>query len=79
MKPMIVDVYSSSARPTRPRRPREVRKRKVLAVRRELDEGRYAVNERLSVAFDRLIEDIMAAGDTQSGVYAKSSVRRRFR
>ncbi|MFH1717168.1 MAG: hypothetical protein ABIF19_07445 [Planctomycetota bacterium] len=41
------------------------RKRKVLAVRRRLAEGRYAVNERISVALDRLIEDIMVGGGTR--------------
>jgi hypothetical protein len=36
----------------------EVRKEKVLDVRRQLTEGKYDVNERLDVALDRVLEDL---------------------
>jgi hypothetical protein len=36
-----------------------VRKEKVITVRRQLAEGKYPINERLNVAFDKLIEDII--------------------
>ncbi len=36
-----------------------VRKQKVLAVRHQLAEGKYPINERLNVALDRLIEDLI--------------------
>jgi len=39
--------------------PRRVRKKKVLLVRRQLDEGTYSLNERLNLALDRLIEDLV--------------------
>jgi len=37
----------------------KVRKQKVLAVRRQFAEGKYPINERLNVALDRLIEDLI--------------------
>lgn len=37
----------------------KVRKQKVLTVRRQLAEGKYPINERLNVALDRLIEDLI--------------------
>ncbi len=39
--------------------PRRVRKKKVFFVRRQLDEGTYSLNERLNLALDRLIEDLL--------------------
>jgi hypothetical protein len=36
----------------------EVRKEKVLDVRRQLTEGRYDLNERLDVAVDRVLENL---------------------
>ena len=37
---------------------REVRKEKVLDVRRQLTEGKYDLNERLDVALDKVLEDL---------------------
>ena len=36
----------------------EVRKQKVLNIRRQLTEGQYDLNERLDVALDKVIEDL---------------------
>ena len=36
-----------------------VRKEKILAVRRQLAEGKYPINERLNVALDKLIENLI--------------------
>ena len=38
----------------------EVRKEKVLDVRRQLSKGRYKLNERLDAALDRVLEDLTA-------------------
>jgi hypothetical protein len=38
----------------------EVRKEKVLDVRRQLTEGKYNLNERLDVALDKVLEDLTA-------------------
>ncbi|MHC4624530.1 MAG: flagellar biosynthesis anti-sigma factor FlgM [Planctomycetota bacterium] len=38
----------------------EVRKEKVLEVRRQLTEGKYNLNERLDIALDRVLEDLTA-------------------
>ena len=38
----------------------EVRREKVLDVRRQLTEGRYNLNERLDIALDRVLEDLTA-------------------
>lgn len=38
----------------------EVRREKILDVRRRLDEGLYDVNGRLEVALDRVLEDLTA-------------------
>jgi hypothetical protein len=38
----------------------EVRKEKVLDVRRQLIEGKYDLNERLNIALDKVIEDLTA-------------------
>jgi len=37
----------------------KVRKEKVFAVRHQLAEGKYGINERLSVALDKVIEDLI--------------------
>ena len=37
----------------------EVRKDKVLDVRRQLTEGRYDLNERLDVALEKVLEDLV--------------------
>jgi len=36
----------------------EVRKEKVLDVRRQLTEGKYNLNERLDIALDKVLEDL---------------------
>ena len=36
----------------------EVRKEKVLDVRRQLTEGKYDLNERLNVALDKVLEEL---------------------
>jgi len=36
----------------------EVRKEKILDVRRQLTEGKYNLNERLDIALDRVLEDL---------------------
>jgi hypothetical protein len=36
----------------------EVRKQKILDVRRQLTEGKYDLGERLDVALDRVLEDL---------------------
>jgi len=36
----------------------EVRKEKVLDVRRQLIEGKYNLNERLDIALDKVLEDL---------------------
>jgi len=38
-----------------------IRRKKIVKVRQELKKGRYDVNERLSVALDRIIEDLAAS------------------
>ena len=38
----------------------EVRREKVLKVRRQLTEGKYDLNERLDVALDRVLEELTA-------------------
>ena len=38
----------------------EVRKEKILDVRKQLTEGRYDLNDRLSVALDKVLEDLIA-------------------
>ena len=38
----------------------EVRKQKVLDVRRQLTEGKYDLNSRLDVALDKVLEDLTA-------------------
>ncbi|RKY23083.1 MAG: hypothetical protein DRP62_06590 [Planctomycetota bacterium] len=36
----------------------EVRKEKVLDVRRQLTEGKYELNDRLNIALDKVLEDL---------------------
>jgi len=36
----------------------EIRKEKVLHIRRQLTEGKYNLNERLSIALDKVLEDL---------------------
>ncbi len=36
----------------------EVRKKKILAVRRQLTEGKYNLNERLDVALEKALEEL---------------------
>jgi hypothetical protein len=38
----------------------EVRKDKVLNVRRQLTDGKYELNERLNIALDKVLEDLTA-------------------
>ena len=38
----------------------EIRKDKVLSVRRQLTDGKYDLNERLNIALDRVLEDLTA-------------------
>ena len=37
----------------------EVRREKVLSVRRQLTEGKYDLNERLDVVLDKVLEDLI--------------------
>ena len=41
--------------------PRGVRKRKVLAIRRELEAGTYDIDGRFSEAIDKVLEELTAA------------------
>ena len=36
----------------------EVRRKKILDLRKELTEGRYDINERLDIALDKVLEDL---------------------
>ena len=38
----------------------EIRREKVLSLRREITEGRYDLTERLDLALDRVLEDLTA-------------------
>jgi hypothetical protein len=38
-----------------------IRRKKIVNVRQELTKGRYDINERLSVALDRILEDLAAS------------------
>jgi hypothetical protein len=38
----------------------EIRREKVLALRRQITEGRYDLTERLDLALDRVLEDLTA-------------------
>ena len=37
----------------------EVRQKKVLGLRRQITQGHYALNERLDLALDRVLEDLI--------------------
>ncbi|MDT8300793.1 MAG: hypothetical protein RQ760_04855 [Sedimentisphaerales bacterium] len=50
-------------------------KEKVLAVRHQLDAGKYGINERLNVAADRLIENLITK--RMDGNEVKSTTCRR--
>ena len=45
------------ARPQNPSLPAGVRKEKVLAIRRQLDEGTYDIDGRLDELMDRILEE----------------------
>lgn len=53
----------------------QARKEKVLAVRHQLDAGKYSIDERLNVATDKLIEDLITKRMEENEV--KSTTRRR--
>jgi hypothetical protein len=53
----------------------KARKEKVLAVRYQIDAGKYGINERLNVATDRLIEKLITKRKEENEV--KSTTRRR--
>jgi len=38
----------------------EVRKNKILRLRHQLTEGQYDINERLDLALDKVLEDLIA-------------------
>lgn len=75
-KRSAVDFFRCKRRPAGSLRLRVFRKEKVLEVRRELDAGRYAVNEHLSIAADKLIEDIMRPADMPARVPSRKPERR---
>ncbi len=52
----------------------KARKEKVLAVRQMLDAGKYSIDERLNVAIDRLIENLLTKEMKENEV--KSTTRR---
>lgn len=53
----------------------QARKDKVLAVRQKLNAGKYRIDERLNLATDRLIENLITEGTEENE--AKSTTRRR--
>ncbi len=53
----------------------KARREKILAVRYQLDAGKYNINERLNVATDRLIENLITKGMEENE--AKNTTRRR--
>jgi hypothetical protein len=53
----------------------KARREKILAVRYELGAGKYRIDERLNVATDRLIENLITKGIEENE--AKSTRRRR--
>ncbi|KPK45108.1 MAG: hypothetical protein AMJ65_00925 [Phycisphaerae bacterium SG8_4] len=56
--------------------PGRVRKKKVILVRCQLDKGTYSLNERLNLALDRLIEDLVAKSEP-GGSDGQGAKRRR--
>jgi hypothetical protein len=53
----------------------KARREKILAVRYQLDAGKYSIDERLNVATDRLIENLLTKEMKENEV--KSTTRRR--
>ena len=53
----------------------KARREKILAVRFQLDAGKYSIDERLNVATDRLIENLLTKEMKENEV--KSTTRRR--
>ena len=53
----------------------KARREKILAVRYQLDAGKYNIDERLNVATDRLIENLITKGIEENE--AKSTTRHR--
>ena len=53
----------------------KARREKVLAVRQKLEAGKYSIDERLNVATDRLIENLLTKEMKENEV--KSTTRRR--
>ena len=53
----------------------KARREKILAIRYQLDSGKYRIDERLNVATDRLIENLITEGIEENE--AKSTRRRR--
>lgn len=53
----------------------KARREKILAVRCQLDAGKYGINERLNVAADRLVEDLITKRMEKNEV--KRTTRRR--
>ena len=49
----------------------QARKEKVLAVRQQLDVGKYGINERLNIATDRLIEKLITKGMEENEVKSR--------
>ena len=37
---------------------RQIRRKKIVDIRRQLARGKYSVNERLNVVLDRILEDL---------------------
>lgn len=48
------------------RHEQEVRVEKVLSVKRQLHEGRFSVAEKLSVALDRMLEELLQPDDCEN-------------
>jgi hypothetical protein len=53
----------------------EAQKEKIRAVRQQLDAGKYSIDERLNVATDRLVENLITKGIEENE--ANSTRRRR--
>ena len=53
----------------------KARREKILSVRYQLDAGKYSIDERLNVATDRLIENLLTKEMKENEV--KSTTRRR--
>lgn len=55
----------------------QARKEKVLAVRHQLDAGKYGINERLNVVADRLVEDLITKGMEANEVKSTTRCRQK--